>query len=201
MGNACGVIGADHLEVAYESKQTIQSVNVFSVNPTPVQVALTQVGIRESGGRNRGPEVDKYLRCVGLKPERGAYAWCAAFVCWSVAEAYQRDHWARGLTGSAMLPIRMTAGVFVLWAEIARRCKAKPGAVFIIDHGMNPEKTFRRGHTGFVVNVVGDEILTVEGNTNPGGSREGDGVYARRRKIADMMGFIDVESTIVQHFA
>jgi hypothetical protein len=40
----------------------------------------------------------------------------------------------------------------------------------------------RIAHTGLVERRAGSEsIITIEGNTNGGGSRDGDGVYRRRR--------------------
>jgi hypothetical protein len=44
----------------------------------------------------------------------------------------------------------------------------------------------RVGHTGLIEKVSGDFAVTIEGNTNDGGSRDGDGVY-RRRRILDAL--------------
>lgn len=45
-------------------------------------------------------------------------------------------------------------------------------------------KLKRIAHTGFFHRQINSTIYeTVEGNTNDGGSREGDGVYKRRRSI------------------
>lgn len=40
-------------------------------------------------------------------------------------------------------------------------------------------------HTGLVVSYDADYVYTVEGNTNDNGSREGDGVYAKKRARRD----------------
>ena len=40
-----------------------------------------------------------------------------------------------------------------------------------------------RGHAGVVVWLNGSILLSVEGNTNEAGSREGDGVYIKERNI------------------
>jgi hypothetical protein len=39
------------------------------------------------------------------------------------------------------------------------------------------------GHVGIVVRAGAKSVVTIEGNTNAGGSREGNGVYERRREI------------------
>jgi hypothetical protein len=48
------------------------------------------------------------------------------------------------------------------------------------------------GHTGLVEAVEGQYLVTIEGNTNEGGSREGIGVFRRTsRKISQInRGFI-----------
>jgi len=56
-----------------------------------------------------------------------------------------------------------------------------------------PEKK-RVAHTGFVDQWEQTYIITVEGNTNEAGSREGDGVYRKRRlksQIYAVSSFID----------
>ena len=85
-------------------------------------------------------------------------------------------------------PCPHTAGALHLWdmtladahlGDAAGLAVKEPetGDVFVIDHGHG------LGHVGFVVELdqAGD-LVTVEGNTNPGGSREGDGVYRRTRR-------------------
>jgi hypothetical protein len=155
-----------------------------------LRVAAAEVGTRESGGPNRGPRVDEYLRNVGLEPTRGSYPWCAAFVyyCFTCA--------ARAL--SRRNPCVKTAGCMEHWRRAPRHTRlpiaevlAAPevvpaGAVFVVDHGRG------KGHTGLVERVAGGMVHTIEGNTDPGGSREGDGVYRRIRPVVDInTGFID----------
>jgi hypothetical protein len=97
-------------------------------------------------------------------------------------------------------PAPRTAGVKRSWqlaqsqpgATIVPAAKAAkdpslvtPGMVFYIDTGPST------GHAGFVADVVGSTLVTIEGNTNDGGSREGIGVFQRsKRKIKDItIGF------------
>jgi hypothetical protein len=147
-----------------------------------LKVAGREVGVRESGGPNRGPRVDEYLRNVGLDPTRGAYSWCASFVFFCFTRA------ASDL--SVANPCFKTAGVLNLWHHapdwarvlndqgVGARGLVRPGAVFIVDHGGG------KGHTGLIERVDHDSLLTIEGNTNAGGSREGDGVYRRVRPLS-----------------
>jgi hypothetical protein len=143
---------------------------------TQAQLILTiakgEVGVMENG-RNRGPRVEEYLDCVGLEPGN---PWCAAFVSWVLSQA--GEHRVRA-GGALKLYARSP-----VWSTTQT---PTPGSIFVIDHGGG------LGHCGFVDEVCGDELITIEGNTNPGGSREGDGVYIRTRRRAEInRGFIDL---------
>ena len=138
---------------------------------------------------NRGPEVDVYLRRVGLNP---GFAWCCAFVYWCFDEA--------ALAAGRANPMTKTAGCLDHWSRAAaagatRIAKSQatadpslvqPGMIFIMDFGGGA------GHTGLVEQVAGGLITTVEGNTDASKTREGGGVYRLRRKIVEMnKGFVD----------
>jgi hypothetical protein len=157
--------------------------------------AASQVGVREQPrNSNSGPEVDAYLKRVGvplsLPPTRKP--WCCAFVYWCFDEtARQRgranpmvrtagclDHWNRAAARGARL---VTAG-----RAASNPSLIAPGTVFILDAGRG------LGHTGLVERVESGFVHTLEGNTDPSQSREGGGVYRLTRKIANInKGFID----------
>lgn len=169
----------------------------------PLDVALRYEGVRESGGRNRGPEVDRFLKIVGLDASKGGvagYPWCCAFASTCILEAHQESWNLDGNVGpfdKKQLPVKLSAGVFEFWNKAPANRKMKTpieGCAFIIDHGMNKAKTARLGHIGLVVSIDGDEIHTIEANTNGAGSREGDGVYQKIRLIKDCYGFVNIES-------
>lgn len=144
-----------------------------------IDLARTQIGVREHG-RNRGPEIDGYCRDVPWDPER-ADPWCAIFVSSMVKRAADE----LGIP----VPIHLTAGVFTLDEKAPpsmHTLNPAPGCIFILSG---------HKHTGFVEDVREGNVFTVEGNTNPGGSAEGDGVYARTRRRSELMGFIDLNVT------
>jgi hypothetical protein len=89
------------------------------------------------------------------------------------------DHWNRAGTKGVS---RVTAAQAASNPGLVR-----PGHIFIMNFGSG------LGHTGLVERVTGGKIVTIEGNTNTGGSREGIGVFRRElRKIVDVnKGFID----------
>jgi uncharacterized protein (TIGR02594 family) len=142
--------------------------------------ALGELGVTEEGAPNRGPEVDVYLRTVGLDPTRAAFPWCAAFVYWCFFRA------ATDLGSENPCP--KTASVMKLWAKTQqkRTTRPAPGDVMIMDHGAG------RGHCGIVLGVGARHVVTVDGNTNGWGSREGDQVAVRTRYLHDVLGFVSL---------
>jgi hypothetical protein len=159
-----------------------------------LEVAASQIGVMEEPpGSNRGPKVDQYLSAVGLDPTTGSFPWCAAFVYWCFAQA--------GKALNRENPVICTAQVLDHWRKAGERgvrrvlqpeavnnpALVKPGQIFVIATGAG------NGHTGLVERTSGGKLVTIEGNTNVGGSREGIGVFRREsRKTVDInRGFID----------
>lgn len=147
-----------------------------------LQVALTHEGVAERPkNSNRGPEVNMYLKSVGLNP---GYPWCMAFVYWCVEQACKDLNMQN--------PLVKTGGVMRQWNEttlrkLGNRDRAiKPGDIFIMKFGHGT------GHTGFAEKVSGAMIYTIEGNTNDDGSREGYEVAKRTRLMSSILGFIQL---------
>ena len=164
---------------------------------TTLDVAASQVGVMEEPpGSNRGPQVDQYLKAVGLDPVDGSYPWCAAFVYWSFQQAATRLEKTN--------PVIRTASVLDHWNKAGRAgttrvlpddvqedfSLVKPGLIFVMSTGAG------KGHTGLVEGFRDDRLITIEGNTNLSGGREGVGVFRRTsRKISDInKGFISYDS-------
>ena len=163
---------------------------------TAIACARDELSVREEPpGSNRGPRVDQYLRSVGLDPAAGSFPWCAAFVFFCFEQASRRQRRSN--------PLVKTAGVLSHWnraeANGALRIKTAdaaaqpslvtPGLIFVMDYGKGV------GHTGIVTGLRGGKLLTIEGNTNVGGSREGIGVFAREGRTIGSInkGFLEYE--------
>ena len=128
----------------------------------------SQVGVREIGGTNRGPHVEMYLASVDLGP---GYAWCAAFVSWCYQNAGVKAPRSGWVPSYALKDKRIyQRGKFQLQ-------KPQSGDVFLIWYN----SLNRPAHIGFVDEWNEYWVITVEGNTNDNGLREGDGVYRKRR--------------------
>jgi hypothetical protein len=133
-----------------------------------LNIALGENGVQEvPPGSNAGPDVEKYLRAVGLPPGK---PWCAAFVSWAVREAMLTaggpHRWRGSGLVTALLELNQALAVVLPQA----------GDVFIHlgDDG--------HGHCGFVTGVspMGG-LATLEGNTDRAGSRTGGSVMHQNR--------------------
>ena len=125
-----------------------------------VNIAAQEIGVRELTGYNDGVRVEAYLAVTGFKKGN---PWCAAFVSWvfkSAGFVHPRTAWS-----PAMFPSSRLTKVFL------------PGNLL----GIYFPDLKRIGHVGIIEKVDGDWCISVEGNTNISGSREGDGVYRKRR--------------------
>ncbi len=144
-----------------------------------LSVAMSQINFAEiPRGSNWGKHVEKYLRSVGIASPS---AWCMAFVYWCVDTAAKES--------KQINPLFKTGHVLTQWAKVPKQMKvARPqrGDIFIMDFGGG------KGHTGFVASVQGTRIMTIEGNSNDEGSREGYEVCRKPggREISSIKGFI-----------
>jgi len=131
---------------------------------------------REIGGQNKGPWVRAYMD----GREGRQYPWCAGFVCTLLAQAC--DELGRTLPIVPSVSVDRLAG------------SAKDTGRFLVGRDDRPRATLRAGdiflvrrnakdwtHTGVVMRVHDEVMLTVEGNTNDDGSREGYEVCQRVR--------------------
>ena len=149
-----------------------------------LEIAISQLGVEEKPkGSNRGPQVDQYLKSVGLDPTKGSYAWCAAFQYWNFEQA------------SAMMarknPLAKTGGVLEQWRLRKTNFRVhgdpRPGDIGILDLGKG------LGHMFIVERVHNDHVDTIEGNTNDEGSREGYEVCRRNRLKSKVLGYLRFE--------
>lgn len=93
-------------------------------------------------------------------------AWCHVFVSWGADELGGRD----------VIPITASCAAGVAWWKARGRWTDYPvlGAPFYMGSA-------GQDHVGVVYAYDADSIFTIEGNTNSGGSYQGDGVYQRVR--------------------
>ena len=153
-----------------ESLLGVEEVILPEQKPTLSDIYLSQIGVRELTGKNDGPEVEIYLKSVGLGK---GYSWCSAFVKWSLDQveiSNKINAWSPTAENKSNLIYQTRRFI----------SEPEPGDVFTLYY----PKLKRIGHTGFFHQKQNESIIvTVEGNTNEAGSREGDGVYKKYRSL------------------
>ena len=148
-----------------------------------LQVALSQVGYKEkksnkdldSKTANAGNgNYTKYGAWYGLNPAH----WCCMFVSWCANEV--------GILGT-LIPKYKGAGTGYNWFKNKGQItmKPRPGDIGFLKPTI---KGATSSHTFIVYEVLGDKIITIEGNLN-------DGVVKNTRKLTDknILGFGSVE--------
>lgn len=121
---------------------------------------------REVNGENMGPWVRYYTR----GKEGRKYPWCAGFASTVVTQSAK----SRNIT---LKYFKYTLSC----SELMENAKSSghvikdpvPGCLFLVKN---------TSHTGIVIDAVGEIIITIEGNTNDDGNREGYEVCSRYRQ-------------------
>lgn len=175
------VLGSLHLPLDGQSHFYRKSAGESVDLRTCVQSCFqSQLGVREATNNNDG-EPEKYLKSVGFG--KGA-AWCGAFVHWTLYQCI----------GDEIYQFLPTNKAFA-WTpnyvkDVSRFTdNPKPGDLITIYFSSKG----RVAHVGFVdAYPEGNQVVTIEGNTNQAGSREGDGVYRKYRLKKQIYRFVNV---------
>jgi hypothetical protein len=146
-------------------------------------IAKSQLGVTENPS-NWGRDVSAYLRSVGI---RFPAAWCGAYVYWCYM-MYSCDinlnhlklgyvpNWSRGEMAQ-----------YVVWDKRTSEVKIQdfdfqPGDLCTIYF----QSMKREAHIFMVLEKSNGQLITIEGNTNDGGSRDGYGVFIRQRSLSSV---------------
>lgn len=140
-----------------------------------VKLARAEVGYREGFRDGHWDNREKYAAEVpGLEwVSTDGQPWCAVFNAWLDTQA--------GLRPGVDFPLTASCDGAAAWFEAQDRLSQYPAVGAWVLFGSRSDYT----HTGRVVDFDGTWVYTVEGNTNTNGSREGNGVYAKRHLRAD----------------
>lgn len=141
------------------------------VRDSLLNVIYSQIGIVEATGNNDG-EVEKYIEATGLNPKANL-PYCVAYVYWCFLQVDIFPH----VPAPAWSPSWFLDEYIVYKRTENNYYKLIPTDVF----GIYFNRLGRIGHGGFLVEEEDDYYITVEANTNAKLSREGDGVWSKRR--------------------
>lgn len=135
-----------------------------------VYVYRSQIGVKELTGNNDGLEVQMYLESVGLKKGQ---AWCAAYVYW----CFQKANIEAIKSGWSPNWFKLK---YVIYKKNISSLQQTPQQGDV--GGLYYAKLGRYGHTFFIDYWSnGSFCITVEGNSNEDGSREGNKVVKKKR--------------------
>lgn len=155
-----------------------------------VRIATAEIGVEEVHGSNCGPRVNQYKAATWLPADK-PWPWCAAFVCWVVQQAMA----AAGVKETKTFKRPRTAGAWDMerWSleqddttqtRKPHRGDIQPGDIIV----------FTFSHIGFAVSRpdAAGYVLTIEGNTDGQGTREGGAVLRKRRALSSIRSRIRV---------
>jgi hypothetical protein len=190
--------------VPKEEKKETKPAKPVPANPEPIQklvaIAMSQVGVKEVGGNNRGAKIREYQAATNLKP--AAWPWCAALCSWIIREWLKDKEVVQWLNLKATTPEQWrpkTAAAFgyIEWA------KKRPNTTQVLPETATPKvgdlAIFDFSHIGIVVGVNKGSFKCAEGNTNQRGTRDsdsGDGVWLKTRKNSLVRAFVRIHPSV-----
>jgi hypothetical protein len=160
---------------------------------TPIQVAQKYLHQKEEpGNKFKDTPLGQLIHSAG---QRDGEAWCAYFMEGVYCEAYpERNEELRKLFSASA--VRTYENFEKAGFKVGRI--PHPGDLVIWQRYVAGEKKWQ-GHAGIVTQVVNENrFKTIEGNTNSGGSREGDSVQEKERTLSvlsnglNVLGFVTI---------
>ena len=158
-----------------------------SVAEKMVSLAREEIGVSEVDGSNCGPRVDEYKAATWLDADKG-WPWCAAFICWLVREAIEGE--------DVKFKRPRTAGAwdFEYWAKQQSTNGVELRKPTNEDIKAGDIVVFTFSHIGLAVKDADSSgnVVTIEGNTNGAGSREGGSVLEKKRHVSKIRSRIRI---------
>jgi hypothetical protein len=167
-----------------------------------VKIALSQVGVKETGGNNNGAKIRQYQAATSLKP--AAWPWCAALTGWVIREwlkDQENTDWLglKVMTPEKWRPKTAAAFGYIQWA------KDRPATTKVLSPKARPQVgdivVFDFSHIGIITKVGEKNFQAVEGNTNGRGTRDsksGDGVWLKTRTSSLVRNYIRINPSMVK---
>ena len=158
-----------------------------SIAEKMVSLAREEIGVSEVDGSNCGPRVDEYKAATWLDADKG-WTWCAAFICWLVREAIEGE--------DVKFKRPKTAGAwdFENWAKQQSTNGVELRKPTNEDIKAGDIDVFTFSHIGLAVKDADSSgyVVTIEGNTNGAGSREGGSVLEKKRHVSKIRSRIRI---------
>lgn len=135
--------------------------------------------VRELTGKNDHPMITKSMKLCGLRGDKG-YPWCAS----SQADIFYHAGISAPLSAAVTGWFKSNVVWKKEWGEMVYHDAGMVGALYYAKLG-------RYGHIVLIVGEDKNNFYCMEGNTNNGGSREGDGFYRTIRSKKSIAALAD----------
>jgi hypothetical protein len=182
--NPDGIVGPKTvatLEKKLESLSKPASSDLSMLEATIIETAQSFIGQKEISG-NMGFKQPFFLRLMESIGWKKSWPWCSLFCKLVYTESYKKlgldpktitKYVSPSVQGTRNNFIKAGYPLITDWKHV------KPGAY--ISWVSSSDRT--KGHTGILVEFIenGNRMITIEGNTNSEGSREGDSVAKKTR--------------------
>lgn len=160
------------------------------------EIAAQYIGIKEISGNNGwdDKEFERKMKAMGW---RKGLAYCAFFVKLCAFEYYsQFDSGKFSILERLFSPMAVVTYQNFKKAGYAYEIPSK-NCLVVWQTIMGGEKK-QTGHIAVFKDIEWPDVITIDGNTNLAGSRDGDGIYQKRRNIKiykeglNFIGFINL---------
>jgi len=143
-----------------------------------IELAKGELGVKEAGGNNYGDRVEEYQKIGSNNEVDGGQPWCQYFMNWLMIMACEAFNIKYKGTYSGYTPF------WINWGKEKKICIINPKMENIeVGDFMYVYSSARKSakHVALVIGKSGNNVITIEGNTNPGGGADGFGVFKRER--------------------
>jgi hypothetical protein len=158
--------------------EPVVAIPEIPIREQVIEIARNEIGVREIGGNNMGPRIGQYMGTVGL---REGFPWCSGFAKFVFDSAGVNTAGVNGMAKSWFVKNKIIRSRTV---DIKTPQTSDLFSLYYTELG-------RIGHVGIVEVYTDDRITAIEGNTNGGGSREGDMVMRKFRNTRQIYSFAD----------
>lgn len=147
-----------------------------------LEIAENEIGTVEEGSNNYGDRVEEYQNIGSDGAINGGAAWCQYFMNWLQIKTCEKLKLDYKGTYSGYTPTVTNWGIK---NKIAIKYP-KITDIEIGDMGYVYSSTRKNSkHVYLIVGKSGNNVITIEGNTNNGGGSDGFGVFKRKRSLGN----------------
>lgn len=171
-------LAGSEIELPEEEPAPEEDKTRISIIKSVIELAKGEIGVKEVGGNNYGKRVEEYQRIGSGGVVDGGQPWCQYFMNWLLMNATLK----KGI--DYLCPTSGYTPFWINWGKQNKLTEINPAMSEIeIGDFMYVYSSVRKSakHVALVIAKKKSSVITIEGNTNPGGGSDGFGVFQRER--------------------